>query len=68
MSTTTLKVTGMTCGHCVASVKKALEHVPGVESAEVNLGEGRAVVAGEAEASALIDAVQKEGYQAALQR
>jgi len=68
MSTTTLKVTGMTCGHCVTSVKKALEHVPGVESAEVSLQQGRAVVAGEAEASALIHAVQEEGYQAELQR
>ena len=27
----TLKVTGMTCGHCEMAVKKALAAVPGVE-------------------------------------
>jgi len=32
-----LAITGMTCGHCVAAVKKALAAVPGVEAVEVTL-------------------------------
>ncbi|TQF00450.1 MAG: copper ion binding protein, partial [Spiribacter salinus] len=34
----TLEVTGMTCGGCVSHVEKALNAVPGVVSAQVNLG------------------------------
>lgn len=61
---TELKIDGMVCGHCVASVKKALEAVPGVESALVSLPEGRATVRGTAELPALFGAVQEEGYTA----
>jgi copper ion binding protein len=32
-----LKVEGMTCGHCVAAVEKAVGAVPGVESVDVDL-------------------------------
>lgn len=35
MQTTELKVNGMTCGSCVASVTKALKRVPGVQDVEV---------------------------------
>jgi len=67
MEAITLKVTGMTCGHCVGTVTKALEHVSGVESAEVSLEKGQAVVTGRADPQALIDALKEEGYGAALQ-
>ena len=40
----TVKIEGMMCGHCEASVKKALEAVDGVESAEVSHESGTAVV------------------------
>jgi len=40
-----LTITGMTCGHCVAAVKKALAAVPGVEAVEVTLSPPRAVIA-----------------------
>lgn len=39
-----LAITGMTCGHCVAAVKKALAEVPGVGEVEVTLSPARAVV------------------------
>ena len=42
--TKTLKVEGMMCAHCEARVKKALEAVPGVESATADHNEGVAVV------------------------
>lgn len=64
---TTLNVTGMTCGHCVSAVKKALEAVPGVHSADVSLESGQATVQGDASPEALVQAVQQEGYSAAPQ-
>lgn len=67
MQATTLKVTGMTCNHCVMSVTKALKKVPGVETAEVSLEKAQAVVQGTADAQALVKAVKDEGYEAALQ-
>ena len=39
-----LKITGMTCNHCVMHTKKALEAVEGVESAAVELEPGAAHV------------------------
>ena len=40
----TLKIEGMMCGHCGATVKKALEAIPGVERADVSHEKGTAVV------------------------
>ena len=40
----TMKIEGMMCGHCEAAVKKALEAVDGVASAEVSHTNGTAVV------------------------
>lgn len=63
-----LNVEGMTCGHCQKAVKEALESVPGVEGADVNLEEGSAQVHGSADAQVLISAVEDEGYTATLAR
>jgi copper chaperone len=41
---TTIKVKGMSCNHCVMSVQKALEEMEGVQSAQVDLEMGQAVV------------------------
>ena len=57
-----LKIDGMSCGHCVASVKKALESVPGVDSAAVDLSAGSAAVIGAVEPSKLAQTVESEGY------
>lgn len=40
----TMKIEGMMCGHCEAAVKKALEEISTVESADVSHTEGRAIV------------------------
>ena len=40
----TMKIEGMMCGHCEAAVKRALEAIPQVESAEVSHVSGTAVV------------------------
>ena len=42
--TKTMKIEGMMCGHCEAAVKKALEALDGVASAEVSHEKGSAVV------------------------
>ena len=64
MSTTQLIVTGMTCAHCATAVTRALQSVPGVESAKVSLEQGEATVVGSADVRRLIQAVQNEGYRA----
>lgn len=40
----TMKIEGMMCGHCEARVKKVLEALPQVDSAEVSHEAGTAVV------------------------
>lgn len=62
---TELAIEGMSCSHCQAAVRKALEGVSGVVNAEVDLGAGRAKVRGSADQGALIAAVVEEGYRAA---
>lgn len=64
---TTLKIDGMSCGHCVAAVEKALKSVGGVQAVTVSLEEGRASVQGNADRAAMIAAVAEEGYTATLQ-
>ena len=44
METTTLKIRGMTCGGCVASVQRVLGELDGVARADVSLAEARATV------------------------
>jgi mercuric transport protein len=60
-----LAITGMTCGHCVAAVKKALATVPGVEAVEVTLSPPRALVACDPSRTTvemLTKATAEEGY------
>jgi copper-transporting P-type ATPase V len=58
-------VEGMTCGSCAARVQKTLERQPGVASAEVNFGIGRARVMphGVPDIAALEAAVDAAGYR-----
>lgn len=60
-----LAITGMHCSHCVASVDRALSEIPGVESCEVVLEGGLAIVRGSDLDDALLAAeVRKLGYEA----
>jgi Cu+-exporting ATPase len=61
-----LSVSGMSCAGCVASVRKALEAVPGVATAEVNFAEHTAQVVGGVPARTLIQAITAAGYNAAV--
>ena len=69
MTTTNLRVTGMTCGHCVAAVEKALRAQPGVRAATVSLDGGRARVEhdeGAVRPAQLVAAIEEEGYGATV--
>lgn len=58
-----LKIDGMSCGHCVSSVTKALKALPGVLDTKVEIGS--AIVTYEAEKASLDkikEAVEEAGY------
>ncbi|MCI1898438.1 MAG: copper-exporting P-type ATPase CopA [Enterobacter sp.] len=59
-----LLINGMSCASCVSRVQNALQAVPGVSQARVNLAERTALVMGSASASELVRAVEKAGYGA----
>ena len=61
----TMKIEGMMCGHCEATVKKTLEGIEGVESAEVSHEKGTAVVicSSELENEVLRQAVEEQDYR-----
>lgn len=56
---------GLTCGHCVQTVEKAVSGVSGVQSATVDLvpgGTSRLNVTGTADRDALAEAIRSSGY------
>ncbi|MST51766.1 heavy metal translocating P-type ATPase [Clostridiales Family XIII bacterium WCA-MUC-591-APC-3H] len=61
----TMNIEGMMCGHCEATVKKALEEVQGVESAEVSHEANKAVVtlSGDVSDDVLKQAVEAKDYK-----
>jgi len=63
-STRMLLIEGMSCASCVSRVEKALQQVPGVSQARVNLGERSALVLGDADPQQLVAAVDAAGYGA----
>ena len=60
-----IEIKGMMCGHCEAHVKKALEALDGVASAEASHEKGTAIVqlSGSVDDAALKKAVEEEGYE-----
>ena len=67
MITSTYTVSGMTCGHCVASVTEEVGEVAGVTDVQVDLASGQVTVTSDApiEAAAVRAAVEEAGYQLA---
>jgi copper chaperone CopZ len=67
MATATLKISGMSCEHCVRTLTSALQNVAGVARANVDLSRNRATVEyDEAQTSprVLANVVMGEGYMA----
>ncbi|WP_432477861.1 heavy-metal-associated domain-containing protein [Nocardioides sp. GXQ0305] len=63
----TYTVTGMTCGHCVASVTEEVQEIPGVQDVSVTLESGSVTVTSAApiDDAAVRAAVEEAGYQLA---
>ena len=63
-TTTTWTVTGMTCGHCVASVTEELQEITGVDTVAVDLPTGQVTVTSEGplERADVERAVREAGY------
>ncbi|MBA2175660.1 heavy-metal-associated domain-containing protein [Halobacillus locisalis] len=61
----TIKVEGMTCGHCEKAVKGALNEVDGVNEVEVDLETGKVTIsAGEdVDMQVIEEAVEEQGYE-----
>ncbi len=59
-----IPVSGMTCESCVMQVERAVQEVPGVNSATANLSAGEVAVAGNADTAAIRSAIESSGYRA----
>ena len=69
MTTTTIQVKGMTCGHCVSAVTEEISKVTGVTGVDVDLESGNVTIASEApvDAEAVSAAVDEAGYEVVSQ-
>jgi len=61
---TIITVEGMTCGHCEQTVEDALREVSGVTDATADREADQASVVGDADVTALLQAVEDAGYAA----
>ncbi|HYC32966.1 MAG TPA: cation transporter [Gemmatimonadales bacterium] len=65
MQHATLHIEGMSCGHCLNAVNRALSAVPGVEVESVRIGQARVRYDESATSPAAIEAaVSEAGYRA----
>ena len=66
MSVATFQVTGMTCGHCEASIREEVSEVPGVVDVAVSAASGDLTVSatGAIDDAAVLAAVNEAGYSA----
>ncbi len=67
METTTYRVVGMTCDHCVRSVKSEVAKLEGVSTVEVDLASGQVTVESErpVRPEAFAAAIEEAGYEVA---
>lgn len=65
MSTTQIKVSGMTCGHCVQSVTEEISAIAGVTDVKINLESGDVTIKSESDLNNadLVAAVKEAGYE-----
>ncbi|MGW0613652.1 heavy-metal-associated domain-containing protein [Streptomyces sp. NPDC002788] len=65
MPATTYAVSGMSCGHCKATLTKVIGELDGVGQVDVDLGTGRVTVttAGEPDDLVIAEAVDEAGYE-----
>ena len=58
----TIRIEGMSCGHCKAAAEKELSNVPGMKSVTVDLEKGTAELEGEYRAEDIKAAVEEAGF------
>ena len=66
MKQETIRIEGMACGHCQATVEKAISSVPGVKTVKVSLDNKNAVVDYDPESASIKSikaAVSESGYE-----
>jgi len=64
MAEISMKIDGMSCQHCVMSVKKAVDSVEGINSSEVSVGSAKISYDDiKTERDAFVKAVQDAGYK-----
>jgi copper chaperone len=67
MSTVTVTVTGMTCGHCATSVREEVESIAGVTAVNVDVASGKVSIDSQAPigTDTIQGAIEDAGYQLA---
>jgi copper chaperone len=64
MTQLTMDISGMTCGHCVGSVKRALQGLHGVAIEQVTIGTATVSYdAGATSPAKIAEAIEEEGYR-----
>ncbi len=64
MAEVTIKIEGMSCQHCVMSVKKAVDGLEGVSSSDVSIGSARVVYdEPKTDRDSIDRAIQNAGYK-----
>jgi copper chaperone len=58
-----VSIKGMSCPHCVASTKKALEKIPGISDVEVSLEKNEAKYSGEVDTSIINETITRIGFK-----
>ncbi|MEO3761296.1 heavy-metal-associated domain-containing protein [Mycobacterium sp. B14F4] len=67
MSSTNVTVTGMTCGHCAASVREEIGEIAGVRAVDVDVESGVVTIDSDipVDTAAIRNAVEEAGYRLA---
>jgi len=60
---TTIKIKGMSCQHCVNSVRKALETISGISNVRIDLSTGEATFDGKVDLQTVKEAIAKIGFE-----
>ncbi len=58
-----LKVTGMSCGHCVAAIEKAVKSLDSQAEVAANIEKGEVTVSSDIEFAPISEAIKEAGYE-----
>ncbi|MBS97544.1 MAG: copper chaperone [Oceanospirillaceae bacterium] len=58
-----LKVTGMSCGHCVAAIEKAVKGLDAQAEVSADLEKGEVAVSSDVELASISEAIKEAGYE-----